>query len=336
MSELPTTLLPSRDGARICQVNAFIEKSRVQNRDAVRFTYEVQFGPKSDRHWINVLFSGTSLRTMDPTWYGRPQDDDPDPHLLALCRIGDWLDRLNSQPDEPPDGGLEAFSYYLTELKERAPAEDSEIRRYMGAKSWWAHNFNHTFVHFREVDQLLLNADEMDFVRVVRMHPEYWEPKSVSDAIFEFDSELLKDWERGRFPGRVVSPIYHVGSILQEGRYAGPRTHFEKAVEHFAGDAQDTANSVKEAASALESMLKVITGQPNAKVSAMTSQLQSKGLIHPALLGVFEKIWGYASTNPGARHAGTAPPTADEEEAQFVLTTVAASLVMLREVDPGR
>lgn len=119
------------------------------------------------------------------------------------------------------------------------------------------------------------------------------------------------------------------------GRFAEARAHMENAVADFRNSETDNANTVKEALSAAESIVKELTGK---EFKGGLRQLEKDGILPPPSTArgkngnpvetnhfakALEEYWGYA--NPTSRHGrgkGDEPP--DRDTARFLLVTCAA------------
>jgi hypothetical protein len=90
---------------------------------------------------------------------------------------------------------------------------------------------------------------------------------------------------------------------------------------------------VSEAVKALESMGKVVLGLKRGTLNDVKKELVKSGQLSRPLDKVFDGIWGYRSSQPGAGHGGATPPTITKEQAAFVVNTAAAGLLFLAEID---
>ncbi len=107
---------------------------------------------------------------------------------------------------------------------------------------------------------------------------------------------------------------------------ASVHEHLKKALGFYSHRQKpDYANSVREAVTALESLVKLLTGTDTVDMGKVKQLLNLEN--DPKLASSIVSLWGYASEKPGVRHAATGdekPPTASE--ALLVLST-SASLV---------
>ena len=81
----------------------------------------------------------------------------------------------------------------------------------------------------------------------------------------------------------------------------------------------DYRNSIKESISAVESISKVISGDPKAELGKALKIIKTKIGLHTALEQGFLKIYGYTSDADGIRHALMEQSSCDFEDAKYML-----------------
>ncbi|KAF1727064.1 AbiJ-NTD4 domain-containing protein [Pseudoxanthomonas japonensis] len=102
----------------------------------------------------------------------------------------------------------------------------------------------------------------------------------------------------------------------------GPHAHLKSALALLANrDKPDYRNSVKESISAVESIAKLLTGQPKATLGEALQKLEAGGLIHPALKKSLSALYGYTSDADGIRHAMLDEPKLGLTDAKFMLVS---------------
>jgi hypothetical protein len=108
--------------------------------------------------------------------------------------------------------------------------------------------------------------------------------------------------------------------------FPGVHAHLTKAVECLAKRPNaDHANAMKEAISAVETLVRLIVGKPAATLGEGLKDLANHLPIHPALVGSWSKLYGYTSAEPGVRHgSGTNAPTVGRADAMYMLVTCSA------------
>lgn len=106
--------------------------------------------------------------------------------------------------------------------------------------------------------------------------------------------------------------------------FAGAQAHLTNAVKEF--NAGKYAESIRESISAVESVVKKITGVKGGGLKEALKKLKDNGIIiHTALEGGYSQIYGYTSDKDGIRHAMIeAGSPADEIDAQYMLGSCAA------------
>ena len=97
--------------------------------------------------------------------------------------------------------------------------------------------------------------------------------------------------------------------------------HIQRAVELLSDrNKPDYRNSIKESISAVEAVCQKISGKPKATLTNALDHLSKAGIIiRTSLKSAFEKIYGYASTSSGIRHALSDQVEVTYEDAQFML-----------------
>jgi len=161
-----------------------------------------------------------------------------------------------------------------------------------------------------------------------------WAKLNESDRkIWEefMDEALFQERSLYRFIDHKLTPIAAdderaavAEAVAQTGKYALAAEHVGKALAKF-GDrpTPDYENAAKEAALALESALKVATGEDN--VGDAARAFRDTYGVHPALSDIASKLFGYASDRDGVRHAKTKRGKSVEfDEAKLVIVYASA------------
>jgi hypothetical protein len=109
-------------------------------------------------------------------------------------------------------------------------------------------------------------------------------------------------------------------------RFAGAREHIRTAVEMLGQRPEpDFRNTIKEAISAVESTLKVLTGLDKATLAKALPEFADKHPIHGALFKGLDSLYGYTSDEGGIRHALTgADAKVGFAEAKFMVVACSA------------
>ena len=116
--------------------------------------------------------------------------------------------------------------------------------------------------------------------------------------------------------------------------FSGAQRHLRLALERFADrESPDYANSVKESISAVESVVKKVTGEST--LGAGLKVLERSGIaVHPALASAWAKIYGWTSDADGIRHASVEAVETDQAMARYMLVCSSAFVSYL--IDVGR
>ncbi|HET8919563.1 MAG TPA: hypothetical protein VFN27_07775, partial [Xanthobacteraceae bacterium] len=102
--------------------------------------------------------------------------------------------------------------------------------------------------------------------------------------------------------------------------FSGARHHLQSAISLFSKKPDpDYRNSIKEAISAVESVARVITGNPKATLGEALRKIDERMTIHPALREALSRLYGYTSDEGGIRHAMLEQSNIDEAEAKFMI-----------------
>ena len=101
----------------------------------------------------------------------------------------------------------------------------------------------------------------------------------------------------------------------------------------------DPRNSIKESISAVESLCQKIVGRDNATLGDALNVIRSKKQIDlpQSLRDALNKIYGYASSAQGIRHALSDEPTLSADDARFMLVSCSAFInyMIVKASDAG-
>jgi len=125
--------------------------------------------------------------------------------------------------------------------------------------------------------------------------------------------------------GKVVDitneqEVQMLQEALQDTRFEGVNSHLQRALELLSNrENPDYRNSIKESISAVESIAKIITGNPKTTLGEALKFLEKNGKIHTALKSGFSNLYGYTSDEGGIRHAMLEEPNLTSADAKFFL-----------------
>ena len=105
----------------------------------------------------------------------------------------------------------------------------------------------------------------------------------------------------------------------------GAREHLSQALSLLAKKPEpDYRNSIKESISAVESLVKKLSGVNSRGLESPLKELSRKIPIHGALKEGFLTLYGYTSNEGGIRHAILEDPNVGYDEAKFMLVSCSA------------
>jgi len=95
--------------------------------------------------------------------------------------------------------------------------------------------------------------------------------------------------------------------------------------------------AAREAVLAIETLAKLVAGDPNATLGSALKLLKKERVDVAAglLLGGLEKLWAFSNQVPGLRHGGVSGDPVTAPEAVFVLRTAEGALRYLLSLDLG-
>ena len=145
-----------------------------------------------------------------------------------------------------------------------------------------------------------------DFLEFVVGHYQ----TSASDLAKYLNLVLERELSGYRFVSGHLTDITNAQELemletaLTDSRFPGVDTHLQQALELYANRKNpDYRNSIKESISAVESMARIVSEKPKAKLGDALKAIEKRELLHPALKDGFIKLYGYTSDADGIRHA---------------------------------
>lgn len=148
-------------------------------------------------------------------------------------------------------------------------------------------------------------------------------------------NQILEEEMSGhRFIGGSLAPITspeEIQSIVtsiqtaKERHLFGTQQHIETAVTLLSKKpTPDYRNSIKESISAIESIVKQITGEESSGLDKALVKLDAKVKFHGAFKSGLLSLYGYTSDEDGIRHAILEEPHTGFDEAKFMLISCSA------------
>ncbi len=178
-------------------------------------------------------------------------------------------------------------------------------------------------------------AQVYDLLEYVVAMSTIWNPRLNIQAVVKHANVLLAREHSGyRFVNGQLAPITNLTEISEIESAAervtaagldGARQHISTALSLFGQRPQpDYRNAIKEAVSAVEAVVKNITGTRGGGLRGALDAVSAKIEMHPALKAGLEKLYGYTSDEGGIRHAILEEASVDEADARFMIVTCSA------------
>ena len=196
------------------------------------------------------------------------------------------------------------FHYFKKPIDSRPRASSDklkEIRAYFFSCAW---NEVYDFIEF------VVGTDEGSMRRLPALLNRILERESsgyrvVSGHVVDINSE---------------QEVQMLELAIRDTRFAGVAAHLKRALELLSDrEHPDYRNSIKESISAIESMARIVAGNPKATLAEALKALEKKGNLHTALKDGFLKLYGYTSDEQGIRHAMLNEPNIMAADAKFFL-----------------
>ena len=177
--------------------------------------------------------------------------------------------------------------------------------------------------HVFDLFEFLLSHIE----RVARIHK--WKDAEAFER--ELNRVLTQEVVAWRLVGGVfaenLSPLeMEAVATALESPVSGVRGQLQKAVHALRGEQPDYGSAVKQAISAVETMLRHFGREQDKDLRANLKVIEKRGTLHPALSGALDKFYGWTSALPGARHGDKSDDkTAKTAKADAILAVVLCS-----------
>lgn len=193
-----------------------------------------------------------------------------------------------------------------------------------------------------EIIDLFANKEWFRVLDFIEWYSEYADRVQSGQFKMSFEREinqvLKKEVVGYRLINRMIIPITNTEEIESinasiNSRFNVVNEHMKKAL-NFYGDRTnpDYENSIKESISAVEAMVKIITGDDGLSLGDAIKKLENNGVqIHGAMKKGFIQLYGYTSDSNGIRHAGIDFKKAPQEDAKFMLISCSAFVNYLIE-----
>lgn len=156
------------------------------------------------------------------------------------------------------------------------------------------------------------------------------EAKTAANRILE------REYSGFRFIGGELTRVMHPAEAAEVERarataaaagLVGVRQHIDQALALFGKRPEpDYRNTIKEAISALEGVVKLIEGVRGGGLKDALDALAKRMEVHGALRDGFIKLYGFTSDEDGIRHPILDEPNVGEEDARFMIVACSAAV----------
>jgi hypothetical protein len=171
-----------------------------------------------------------------------------------------------------------------------------------------------------------------DFIEFCLQSKSFCAKQYEFNFIAGWNTILEREMSGYRIVDKYVTPIISEQEIeaIQEAINASPNPvaiHFRQSLECLSNrENPDYRNSIKEGISAVESLCKLIVGNPKATLGDALKEIESKkGVkLHKALTNSLSSLYGYTSDANGIRHALIDEPDLDFDDAKYMLVSCSA------------
>lgn len=182
------------------------------------------------------------------------------------------------------------------------------------------------------LEALVVNVDKICKPPASYM-PVYYQDQR-SDFVLSTNRVLERELSGYRFVRGILIPISdpaevaaveEASRVTAQGGLAGAHAHIASALRLLGQKpTPDYRNSIKEAISAVESVVNVITQGSGNGVATAIEELSRHTEIHGALRAALKQLYGFSSDSDGVRHAIMDQATVGFDEAKFMLVACAA------------
>jgi hypothetical protein len=159
-------------------------------------------------------------------------------------------------------------------------------------------------------------------------------PVTESQLISRMNNLLERELSGYRFVSGFLTPISdkveadEIEAAISQARgkgLLGTHEHIRTAVQLlWKKPTPDYRNAIKEAVSAIESIVKQISGKESRGLEGALKELSEHIEIHKALQSAFIKLYGYSSDEDGIRHPILDQPNVGFAEAKFMIVACSA------------
>ncbi len=118
---------------------------------------------------------------------------------------------------------------------------------------------------------------------------------------------------------------------LSDNPFKGAQSHLKNAAQHLSRrENPDYRNSIKESISAVESVVREISGDQKLTLGKALVKLEREQKLHIALKNGFSSLYGYTNDEGGIRHAMMDEPNLTASDAKYFLVSCASFINYLK------
>ncbi len=203
----------------------------------------------------------------------------------------------------------------------------------------WCHFLIKHFENYRReyclsaIKEIIISADwyrVYDFIELFIRELMRSEAKDVDSIVDLYNQIFTQEKASYRLFGNEIVQITNEQEIkeieevleISKGRFKGVHTHFESSLKLLSDRKNPNyRKSIDESILAVESICQIICNDKNATLGKALSKIEREGTIQISgvLKEAYSKIYGYASSSDGIRHALSDEPNIYYEDAKYML-----------------
>ena len=251
---------------------------------------------------LNASESHIYVRLVRDFFRKREEDFFPKDSDDKIPKIGFWANFVQALKSK--GGGIEYVHDY--------------IKRFFSTTHWYR---VYDFIEFLIKDSLISDERKNKFIKEINIILE--EEKSAYRILENFIIDITDKEEIKEIETALKTSINTV------------KEHLKQSISHLSNKTNpDYRNSIKESISAVESLCRKISNNPNATLGEALKLIEKSDVIelHPALKEAFSKLYGWTSDKKsGIRHGMLEVSQIEREDARFMLIACSAFVNYLTE-----
>ena len=238
----------------------------------------------------NRFYANFLVNTQNSSVYGTP---------YTTVYVTIWVDLFKKRVNELPDSGSKFAMIMQTWFFNSEWYEVYDLLQMVSADSLDSRRRT-LGVDFRKICNIALK-DELSGYRF------------VGESIVEITNE------------HEIAEIEEAIEQSQNTKLYGVHLQLKSAVAMLSDKKEPNyRKSITESIGAVEAIVKIITGIPNASLGQALKVIDRKIELHSALIESYNKLYGYTSNEDGLRHGMVTIPNIDFEDAKYMLVSCSA------------